>query len=218
MTAYILLPSCFCETWAICVSWITYNHSYYAPCLACWVLFGYLAPAMCNRISCAQVHELAQSHCGDNQEGTLYSWLHIYYTHLASVRFEPSVCHRSLMTTYIMIFALLVEHSLVNWYQQCITVHHVPKCISCDKAIVVITRRAHCYHGCIYITPTCFCRFWTLCVSWITYNHLYYAPCFACWVHFGSLVPAMCNRTSCAQVHELQQSHCGDNREGTLSS
>ena len=28
--------------------------------------------------SCAQVHELPQSHCGDNWEGTLYSWLHIY--------------------------------------------------------------------------------------------------------------------------------------------
>ena len=29
----------------------------------------------------------------------------------------------------------------------------------------------------------------------------------------------MChNRTSCAQVHELPQSHCGDNREGTLFS
>ena len=24
------------------------------------------------------------------------------------------------------------------------------------------------------------------------------------------------NRTSCAQVHELPQSHCGDNREGIL--
>ena len=34
----------------------------------------------------------------------------------------------------------------------------------------------------------------------------------------GSLVPAMCNRTSCAQVHELPQSDCGDNREGTLFS
>ena len=33
-----------------------------------------------------------------------------------------------------------------------------------------------------------------------------------------SLVPAMCNHTSCAQVHELRQSHCGDNREGTLFS
>ena len=27
-----------------------------------------------------------------------------------------------------------------------------------------------------------------------------------------------CHRTSCAQVHELPQSHCGDNWEGTLFS
>ena len=33
-----------------------------------------------------------QSHCGENREGTLYSWLHICYTHLAFVRFEHSVC------------------------------------------------------------------------------------------------------------------------------
>ena len=32
------------------------------------------------------------------------------------------------------------------------TVHHVPKCMSCHKAIVVITGRAHCFHDCIYIT------------------------------------------------------------------
>ena len=28
---------------------------------------------MMNRTSSAQVHELPQSHCGDNQEGTLFS-------------------------------------------------------------------------------------------------------------------------------------------------
>ena len=60
------------------------------------------------------------------------------------MRFEHSVCHGSLMTTYITLLALLVEQSLVHWYQQCVTVHHVPKCISCHKAIVVITGRAHC--------------------------------------------------------------------------
>ena len=32
------------------------------------------------------------------------------------------------------------------------TLHHVPKCMSCHKAIVVITGRAHCFHDCIYIT------------------------------------------------------------------
>ena len=31
----------------------------------------------------------------------------------------------------------------------------------------------------------------------------------------GHMMP---NRTSCAHVHELPQSHCGDNREGTLFS
>ena len=36
---------------------------------------------------------------------------------------------------------------------------------------------------------------------------------------FSSLVPAMCNRTSCPQVHELPWGHwrIGNNREGTLS-
>ena len=28
---------------------------------------------------------------------------------------------------------------------------HVPKCMSCHKAIVVITGRAHCFHDYIYI-------------------------------------------------------------------
>ena len=38
-----------------------------------------------------------------------------------------------------------------------------------------------------------------ICVPWITYDHLYYAPCLACWALFGLLVPTMCNRTSCAK-------------------
>ena len=46
----------------------------YAPCLACWALFGSLVPAMCNRQSCAQVHKFPQSHCGDNRESTLFSY------------------------------------------------------------------------------------------------------------------------------------------------
>ena len=33
---------------------------------------------------------------------------------------------------------MLVEHSLVHWYQQRGTVHHVPKCMSCHKAIIYI--------------------------------------------------------------------------------
>ena len=59
------------------------------------------------------------------------------------------------MTTYIALLTLLFEHSLVHWYQQCVTAmcNHAPKCMSCYKAIVVITGRAHCFHDCIYITP-----------------------------------------------------------------
>ena len=36
-------------------------------------------------------------------------------------------------------FLSLLSNSFVHWYQQCVTVHHVPKCMSCHKAIVVIT-------------------------------------------------------------------------------
>ena len=146
----------------------------------------------------------------------MFLWLLIYYAHLVSVRFEHSMCCGSLMTTYVMLLAWLVEHSLVHWYHQCVTVHHVLKCMSCNKAIVVITRRANCFHDCIYITPICFCEIWAICLMWISYDHLYYAPCLACWALFGSLVSAMCNHTSCTQVHELPQSNCGDRQEDTF--
>ena len=95
------------------------------------------------------------------------------YAHLGSVRFEHSECRGLLMTTYITLIALLVEHSLVHWYQQCVTVRHVPKCMSFPKAIVVITGRAHCFYDCMYILrPSCFCEIWAL-MSWITYEHVY---------------------------------------------
>ena len=78
--------------------------------------------------------------------------------------------------------------------------------MSCHKAIVVITGKAHCFHDCIYILPpSYFCEIWTLFVSWITYDNLYYARYFACWELFGSLVPAMCNLTLCAQVQSCHK-------------
>ena len=82
---------------------------------------------MYNCTSCAQVRELVQSHYGGNWEGTLFMIAYLYYAHLASVRFEHSVCCGSLMTTYITLLAWHVEHSLVHWYQQCVTVHHVTR-------------------------------------------------------------------------------------------
>ena len=44
-----------------------------------------------------------------------------------------------------------VLESLVHWYRQCVTVSHAPKYMSCYKAIVVITEKAHCFHDYIYI-------------------------------------------------------------------
>ena len=69
--------SYFCEIWVLCVVdhlWPLILRS--LPSLLS-TLFS-LVPAMCNRTSCAQVHELPQTHCGGNQEGTLLLWLHIY--------------------------------------------------------------------------------------------------------------------------------------------
>ena len=41
------------------------------------------------------------------------------------------------------------------------TVHNVPKCMSCHKAIVVITGRVHCFFDCIYILhPSHLCEIW----------------------------------------------------------
>ena len=44
-------------------------------------------------------------------------------------------------------FALPVITTVTLWQ----LMHHVPKCMSCHKVIVVITRRAHCFNDCIYI-------------------------------------------------------------------
>ena len=41
---------------------------------------------------------------------------------------------------YIYIYIYIYIHIYVY-----ITVHHVPKCMSCDKAIVVITGKAYCF-------------------------------------------------------------------------
>ena len=63
----LICSSCFCEIWALCVPWIIYDHLFYTPCLAWWTFFGSLVPAMYNRMLCAQVHKLLQSHCDNNR-------------------------------------------------------------------------------------------------------------------------------------------------------
>ena len=64
--------------------------------------------------------------------------------------------------------------SSCTWGHDVHYVHLVPNCMSCRKATVLIAGRAHCFHDCTYILrPSCSCKIWALCVSWITSGHLY---------------------------------------------
>ena len=47
----------------------------------------------------------------------------------------------------------VANYALAHMMYGCNIIYHVPKCMSCQKAIVVITGRAHRFHECIYITP-----------------------------------------------------------------
>ena len=60
-------------------------------------------------------------------------------------------------------------------YQQCVTIYHVPKCMSCHKVNMVITARAVCFHDCICITFILrLCDLSTLCVvDHFTYDYIY---------------------------------------------
>ena len=53
--------------------------------------------------SCAQVHELPQSHCGDNRKDTLFS-------------FEHSVCCGSFMTTCIYMYIYICMYICMYIY------------------------------------------------------------------------------------------------------
>ena len=78
---------------------------------------------------------------------------------------------KSLKSALWALLALLVEHSLVHWYQQCVTVHHVHACMSCHKAIIVTTGRAHYFLVFIIANiscSSCFWVIWVLRVSWST--------------------------------------------------
>ena len=69
------------------------------------------APGHMNRTSCASVHELPQSYCGDDREGALFSWLRVYYTHLASVRCVSWITYDHLWSfiyIYIYIYIYII--------------------------------------------------------------------------------------------------------------
>ena len=101
------------------------------------------------------------------------------------------------------------------------TVNHMPGCMNHHEVISgsVITEREHCVspwlHTYIYLyinilRSSCFCRISALCMLWVIFNQFYYAPFLTCWALFDLLVPALCNRTSRAQVHELRWGNLAD--------
>ena len=59
------------------------------------------------------------------------------------------------ISIYLYLFELILSSLLsflsTLWYEQCVTVHHVSKCMSCHKAILVITGRVDCFHDKIYM-------------------------------------------------------------------
>ena len=66
--------------------------------------------------------------------------------------------------------------SLFHWYQLCVTIYQVLKCMSWYKAILVITERAYCFHDYIYIV---FCTYFLIyifiyiCVFIYIYIYIY---------------------------------------------
>ena len=53
---------------------------------------------------------------------------------------------------YIYIYVIMKTMCPPGYHHNGFVATHVPKCMSCHKAIVVITGRAHCFHDYIYIT------------------------------------------------------------------
>ena len=108
-------------------TWCTFTH--------CWYQWRVKSAEQVKR---SALFDSGRVHC-------LSFWFHICYTHLTSAGFEYPVCHESLLTCFIIIFAWIVEHFLVHCYQQYVTVHHMPKCMSYYEAIDGLLRivRAH---------------------------------------------------------------------------
>ena len=75
----------------------------------------------------------------------IYTYIHIY-THIYAYIYIH-------IYLYIYIYIRLSPQWLCGnsctWAND---VHHVPKCMSCHKAIVMITGRAHCFQDNLYIT------------------------------------------------------------------
>ena len=164
MITYILCSSCFCEIWALCVSWITYDHLYYALCFACWALFGSFVPAMCSHTSCAQVHELPQTHCGDNIYVILYIQFQIYiYIYIYSISW--------FLWFFFLYYCYGLFECLVN-----MSVYYIQK-TECQVAI----------KGKIKFSSPCLCVYCTYALFWYECVNLFSILLYFCFALFMTL-------------------------------
>ena len=79
------------------------------------------------------------------------------------------------------------EHCLVDWFQQCDQGHELAL-IPCDDNWEGTLTPVLLLISAAYICDIC-----ALSVPCITYDHLYYSPCFNCLALFDSLLASMCD-------------------------
>ena len=126
-----------------------------------WALFILLVPSMCHLLpKCMSYHKAIGGLIITRRLHFLSFWLHVQYAHPISVGSEHNVYHESLLNSFIMLLSWLDEYSLVHWYKQCVTVHHVPKYMSYHEVTggLAITGRAQFSH--ISLNFSYYCSAW----------------------------------------------------------
>ena len=89
----------------------------------------------------------------------IYIYIHIYiciYIHIYVYIYIHYIIY-----VYIYVYNIssntprvwFVEHSLTHSYKDCLNRRCMPKSLSCHNIIVVITRKTHCFHIYMYVTP-----------------------------------------------------------------
>ena len=63
-----------------------------------------------------------------------------------AIKLHSTVILNPLLLKILNNFFFIFSESGNIYIERKLTVHHVPKCMSCHKAIVGITGRAHCFH------------------------------------------------------------------------
>ena len=66
--------------------------------------------------------------------------------------------------------------------QLCVTVHHVPKCMSCHNIYIYIYIYMYIYIYTHILHWYCFCKTWELSLSWITYDNFMYVDIYITYI------------------------------------